>query len=90
MNKNELIAIMAEKCNMSKKDAEQALSAVTSTICEELARGGKVQIVGFGSFEVKHRVAHKGHNPVTKEPMTIPASNTPFFKAGKILKESVK
>ena len=90
MNKNDLVAIIAEKCDMTKKDTEKVVNALTDTICTALQSGEKVQIVGFGSFEVKTRVAHKGHNPITKEEMMIPETKSPFFKPGKILKDSVR
>ena len=90
MNKNELVSIIAEKCDMTKKDTEKVVNAMTDTICDALKAGERVQIVGFGSFEVKERAAHKGHNPITKEEMMIPATKSPFFKAGKILKDSVR
>ena len=89
MNKVELIAQIAEKSGLSKKDAEKALAAVIDTITEAVSNGDKVQLVGFGSFEVKHRAARTGRNPKTKETITIPASNTPAFKAGKALKDAV-
>lgn len=90
MNKNELVSVIADKCEMTKKDTEKVINALTDTICEALKEGERVQIVGFGSFEVKERAAHKGHNPITKEEMMIPATKSPFFKAGKILKDSVR
>ena len=90
MNKNELIAVVAEKCEMTKKDTDVIVNAVLDSITEALVKGEKVQLVGFGSFEVKERAAHKGHNPITKEEMMIPATKTPMFKAGKILKDSVR
>lgn len=90
MNKNELITVIAQKCDLTKKEAEKVLTAFTETVCETLQKGEKVQIVGFGSFEVKERVEHKGHNPITKEEMIIPATKSPFFKAGKILKDCVR
>ena len=90
MNKNELIAAVAEKCDITKKDAEKAVTAFTDVIYDALAKGEKVQLVGFGSFEVKERAAHKGHNPITKQEIMVPATKTPFFKAGKLLKDSVR
>lgn len=90
MNRNELAAIVAEKCGMTKKDAEAVINAMTETICDALSKGERVQLVGFGAFEVKTRAAHKGHNPVTKEEMLIPETKSPFFKAGKLLKESIR
>ena len=89
MNKTELIAEVAKKCGMSKKDAEKAVSATFDTITEVLCAGDKVQLVGFGSFEVKSRAARTGRNPRTKEVVEIPASKVPVFKAGKALKDAV-
>ncbi|MCX7922226.1 MAG: HU family DNA-binding protein [Clostridia bacterium] len=89
MNKSELIASMAEKGELSKKDAEKALNAFLESVEETLAKGDKIQLVGFGSFEVRERAARKGRNPQTKEEITIPASKTPIFKVGKALKEQV-
>lgn len=89
MNKTELVAVMAEKAGISKKDAEAALKAFTDTVAEELTKGGKVQLVGFGNFEVSERGARTGRNPRTKETITIPASKSPKFKAGKALKDQV-
>ena len=89
MNKVELIAAVAEKTGMSKKDSEKALTAFTDTVKETLKKGEKVSIVGFGIFEAKNRAARKGINPRTKEKITIPASVAPTFKAGKSLKEAL-
>ena len=89
MNKTELIAAMADQAGLSKKDAEKALKAFTDVVADELKKGGKVQMVGFGTFEVTKRAAREGINPLTKEPMSIPASKAPKFKAGKALKETV-
>ena len=89
MNKNELIAAVAEKAELSKKDAEAAITAVVDAITESLCQGEKVQLVGFGSFEVKKRAARTGLNPRTKETIEIPASAVPTFKAGKALKDAV-
>ncbi len=89
MNKTELIAAIAEKAELSKKDSEKALNAVVSAITGELAQGGKVQLIGFGSFEVKKRAERVGRNPKTKEAISIPASTYPVFKAGKALKDEV-
>ena len=89
MNKAELIASMAEKCELTKKDTEKALKAFMDTVQESLAKGDKVQLVGFGTFEVKQRAARVGRNPRTKEAIDIPASKAPVFKAGKDLKDSV-
>ena len=87
MNKTELIAAVAEKAEISKKDAEKAVKAFTDAVAEELAKGGKVQLVGFGNFEVSERPAREGRNPRTGETMTIAASKTPKFKPGKALKD---
>ena len=89
MNKTELVAAMAEKAELSKKDSEAALKAFIDVVTGELKKGGKVQLVGFGTFEVAKRAAREGINPLTKEPMSIPASKAPKFKAGKALKETV-
>ena len=89
MNKSELIAAMAAKTGETKKDAEAALNAFVSVVTEALVQGDKVQLVGFGSFEVRKRAARKGRNPQTKEEIKIPASKAPVFKAGKALKELV-
>ena len=89
MNKTELINAMAEKAGLSKKDAEAALCAATDAITAALAQGEKVQLVGFGAFEVKARAERVGRNPQTKESIRIPASKTPVFKAGKALKDAV-
>ena len=89
MNKTELIAAMAEQAEISRKDAEKALKAFTDVVTEELKKGGKVQLVGFGTFEVSERAAREGRNPQTKETITIAASKAPKFKAGKALKDMV-
>lgn len=89
MNKTELIATVAEKIGTSRKDAELAVNAVLEVIGDELAAGGRVQLVGFGAFETKHREPRVGRNPKTKEAVQIPASTVPVFKAGKALKEKV-
>ena len=89
MNKTELIAAVAEKSGISKKDAEKAVSAALTTITEALQAGDKVQLVGFGSFEVKKRNERTGRNPKTKESIKIPASKVPVFKPGKALKDAV-
>ena len=89
MNKTELIAAVAEKTAMSKKDSEKAVNALFDAVTETLAKGEKVQLVGFGTFEVKERAAHMGRNPRTKEPMEIPASRVAGFKVGKALKDAV-
>ncbi len=89
MNKTELIAAIAAKTGLSKKDADKALAATIETIADAMAAGNKVQLVGFGSFETKTRAAHEGRNPRTKEVMTFPAKTVPVFKAGKALKDKV-
>ena len=89
MNRTELIAAMAEKTELSKKDAEKALKAFTDVVAEELKKGEKIQLVGFGTFEVSERAAREGRNPQTGAVMKIPASKAPKFKAGKALKDSV-
>ena len=89
MNKAELIAAVAEKTGMSKKDTEAVIAATLNTISEALAEEEKVQLVGFGSFEVKKREARTGLNPKTLEKIEIPASKAPVFKAGKALKDAV-
>ena len=89
MNKTELIAAVAEKAEISKKDAEKAVKAFTDAVAEELAKGGKVQLVGFGNFEVSERPAREGRNPRTGETMTIAASKTPKFKPAKALKDEI-
>ena len=89
MNKTELIAAVAAETNLTKKDSELAVNAFVNQVTEALKKGDKVSIVGFGSFEVKHRNARVGRNPKTKETITIPASKAPAFKAGKQFKESI-
>ena len=89
MNKTELIAAVAEKAELSKKDAEAAITATIDAITEALSQDEKVQLVGFGSFEVKARAERVGRNPKTKETIKIPASKVPVFKAGKALKDLV-
>ena len=89
MNKSELIAAVVEKTELSKKDAEKALKAFEEVITEELKKGEKVQLVGFGTFEVSERAERMGRNPKTKETMVISASKAPKFKAGKALKDAV-
>ena len=88
MNKTELVAAIASKTELSKKDAEKALKAFTDVI-EELKKGEKIQLVGFGTFEVSERAAREGRNPRSGEVMNIPASKAPKFKAGKALKDIV-
>ena len=89
MNKTELVAIVAEKSGIAKKDAERVVSATFETITAQLMKGEKVQISGFGIFEVKEREARVGRNPRTKEAIAIPASKAPAFKASKALKDTV-
>ncbi|MBR1390443.1 MAG: HU family DNA-binding protein [Lachnospiraceae bacterium] len=89
MNKTELVSAIAEKAEISKKDAEAALKAFTDVVSEELQKGEKIQLVGFGTFEVSERAARTGRNPQTKEEIKIPASKAPKFKAGKALKDLV-
>jgi DNA-binding protein HU-beta len=89
MTKTELIAKVAEKTGMSKKDADKATNAVIESVIDALKSKDKVQIVGFGTFEVHHRAARKGRNPRTREALTIPASSYPVFKAGKSFKDAV-
>ena len=89
MNKAELVAAIAAKTGESKKSTEAAVNAFIETVTETLIKGDKVQLVGFGSFEVRKRAARKGRNPQTKEEIKIPASKAPVFKAGKALKDLV-
>ena len=89
MNKTELVAAVAEQAGLSKKDAEAAVKAFTEGVAEALKAGDKIQLVGFGTFEVSERAAREGRNPRTGETMTIEASKTPKFKAGKALKDLV-
>ena len=89
MNKADLVAAMAEKAGVSKKDAEASLKAFTDVVAEELKKGEKIQLVGFGTFEVSERAARTGINPQTGAEMTIAASKAPKFKAGKALKDSL-
>ena len=89
MNKTELVDAMAAKAGISKKDTEAALSAFIAVVSDELQNKGKVALVGFGTFETKKRAARKGRNPSTKEPISIPASKAPVFKAGKGMKDKV-
>ena len=89
MNKADLVASMAEKAGVSKKDAEASLKAFTDVVAEELKKGEKIQLVGFGTFEVSERAARTGRNPQTGAEMTIAASKAPKFKAGKALKDSL-
>ncbi|MBR6824955.1 MAG: HU family DNA-binding protein [Oscillospiraceae bacterium] len=89
MKKNELVAAVAEKSGMTKKDAEKALNAVLETLTEAMVQGDKVTLAGFGSFETKTREARIGRNPKTKETIEIPATRVPAFKAGTALKDAV-
>ena len=89
MNKTELVAAMAEKAELSKKDSEKALKAFIDVVSEELQKGEKIQLVGFGTFEVSERAARTGKNPQTGAEIKIPASKAPKFKAGKALKDAV-
>ncbi len=89
MNKTELVAAIADQAAISKKDAEKALKAFTDVVAAELKKGEKIQLVGFGTFEVAERPAREGRNPRTGETMTIAASKSPKFKAGKALKDSI-
>ena len=89
MNKTELVAAIAENAEISKEDAEKALKAFADVVAEELKKGEKVQLVGFGTFEVSERAAREGRNPQTGETMTLAACKAPKFKAGKALKDAV-
>ena len=89
MNKTELISAVAEKAGLSKKDSEKAVSAAFEAITEALVAGEKVSVVGFGSFDVRLRAERTGLNPATRQEITIPASRTPVFKAGKALTDAV-
>ena len=89
MNRMELVAAIAEQTELSKKDAEKALKAFTDVVTEDLKKGGKIQLVGFGTFEVSERAAREGRNPQTGKSMTIAASKAPRFKAGKALKDAL-
>ena len=89
MNKTELIAAIAEKAGLTKKDAERALNATIDTLTASLVAGEKVQVAGFGIFETKNREARTGRNPLTKETIQIPATRVPAFKASKTLKDAV-
>jgi len=89
MNKTELVAAIAKEAEISKKDSEKAVKAFIDAVTAELKAGNKVQLIGFGTFEVSKRAARKGRNPLTKKEITIKASNSPKFKAGKALKDAV-
>ena len=90
MNKTELVASVAEKAGLTKKDSEKAVNAVLAAVSESLQKGEKVQLVGFGTFDVKTRAARTGLNPRTKETIQIPEAKVPSFKAGSALKDAVK
>ncbi len=89
MNKSELVASVADAAELTKKDAEKAVNAVFASVQKALVEGEKVQVIGFGTFEVRERAARKGRNPQTNETIDIPASKNPVFKAGKALKDAV-
>lgn len=89
MNKAELISAVVEKTGTTKKDTEKILKAFEEAVTDELVKGGKVQMVGFGTFDVSSRAAREGRNPQTGDPMQIEASKAPRFKAGKVLKDAV-
>ena len=89
MNKTELVAAMAKETNLSKKDVEAVLKSFTDVVADELKKGGKIQLVGFGTFEVRNREARTGKNPRTGEAIQIAASKVPAFKAGRALKDAV-
>ena len=89
MNKTEVVAAMADQAGIAKKDAEKALAAFTASVTDELKKGGKVQLVGFGTFEVVERKAREGRNPQSGKTMKIAASKAPKFKAGKALKDAM-
>ncbi len=89
MNKTELIAAIVDKTDLKKKDAEAALKAFIDVVTEELQKGEKIQLIGFGTFEVAERAAREGINPLTKEKISIAASKSPKFKASKALKDSI-
>ena len=89
MTKAELISAIAEKTELSKKDSEKALNATVAVITDTLAKGGKIQLVGFGTFETRDRKAREGINPQTKKKIKIPATKVPAFKAGRALKDAV-
>lgn len=90
MNKSELVAAVAEKAGLSKKDADKAVAAFIDSVVETLKSGDKVQLVGFGNFEIRERAARTGINPLTKQTIEIAASKSPVFKAGKAFKDAVK
>jgi DNA-binding protein HU-beta len=90
MNKTELVAAIAEKAGIAKKDADKALAAFIDTVATELKKGEKIQLVGFGTFDVKERAAREGVNPATGAKIKIAASKSPAFKAGKALKDAIQ
>lgn len=90
MNKTEFVAAIADKAGIAKKDAEKAVAAYADVVAAELKKGGKIQLVGFGTFETRKRAAREGINPLTKEKIKIAASTVPVFKAGKALKDAIK
>jgi DNA-binding protein HU-beta len=90
LNKSELISVVAETAGLTKKDTEKLVNAVFDGISEALAKGDKVQVIGFGTFDVRERKAREGRNPATGDTITIPAVKVPVFKAGKSLKDTVK
>ncbi|MUV39773.1 DNA-binding protein HU-1 [Lentibacillus sp. JNUCC-1] len=90
MNKTDLVNAVAEQSDLSKKDAAKAVDAVFDSVMDSLKKGEKVQLIGFGNFEVRERSARKGRNPQTGEEIEIPASKVPAFKPGKALKDAVK
>lgn len=90
MNKSELVTAIAEEAGISKKAAEAAVNAFTSTVIRTVADGGKVQLIGFGTFEMNQRSARQGRNPQTGGIVEIPATNVPKFKAGRVFKDAVK
>lgn len=90
MNKSELISVVAEQAGLTKKDTEKVVNAVFDGIGDALAKGDKVQVIGFGTFDVRERKAREGRNPATGDTITIPAVKVPVFKAGKALKDNVK
>jgi DNA-binding protein HU-beta len=90
VNKSELISVVAEKAGLTKKDTEKVVNAVFDGITDALAQGDKVQVIGFGTFDVRERKSREGRNPATGDTITIPAVKVPVFKAGKALKDNVK
>lgn len=90
LNKSDLVNAVAEKAGVMRKDADKMVSAVFESIAESLSKGEKVQVIGFGTFDVRERKAREGRNPATGEAIQVPASKAPVFKAGKALKNSVK